>query len=311
MNQLFRQDMAGNIATSSIAVTIYSSPEADPDSDGVPNQDDVKPYDATVFANLTIHDEYSLWEKDSFNLPFSVAGKGNITLSLSSTYYRVGVSPMKDSIGAVVSTTVTTTDGVITVSFAQNTKELKTYTLTLTTTNGNTKERKSLKEKRDREGDEEKRHDLEKELKFASAEIILSVVNATANKTTSATSVVNIYDKQQATQLQYKYKDTNHTTSLLLKSDDVLKLKKGQPLELTVKVTGIKKDVPFTTNIVGNFTMLNVVQEEEHDDDSDRKQTKFSIFYPLSAATTQESITITTTVNGITQTDVVLVRFEE
>lgn len=33
-------------------------------------------------------------------------------------------------------------------------------------------------------------------------------------------STVNIYDKQQTAQLQYKYKDTNHTTSLLIKSDD-------------------------------------------------------------------------------------------
>ncbi|MCK9344826.1 MAG: hypothetical protein M0P64_01715 [Candidatus Pacebacteria bacterium] len=84
----------------------------------------------------------------------------------------------------------------------------------------------------------------------------------------------------------------------------------GQPLELTVKVTGIKKDVPFLTNITGNFTMMSVVQEEEHKDGDDRKQTKFSLFFPQSLATTQENITITTTVNGITQTDVVGVRFE-
>lgn len=152
---------------------------------------------------------------------------------------------------------------------------------------------------------------VEKELDFAGAPITLSITNATANKTTSQTATVNIYDKQQTAQLQYKYKDTNHTTSLLLKSDDVLKLKKGQPLELTVKVTGIKKDVPFTTNISGNFTTLNVVQEEEHSDSDDRKQTKFSLFFPQSLVTTQENITVTITVNGITSTDMVGVRFEE
>ena len=51
--------------------------------------------------------------------------------------------------------------------------------------------------------------------------------------------------------------------------------------------------------------------KEEHKDDDDRKQTKFSLFYPQSTTTTQESITVTTTVNGVTQTDVVSVRFEE
>lgn len=35
-------------------------------------------------------------------------------------------------------------------------------------------------------------------------------------------STVNIYDKQQTAQLQYKYKDTTHSTTLLLKSDDRL-----------------------------------------------------------------------------------------
>ncbi|MFA5997128.1 MAG: NosD domain-containing protein [Candidatus Paceibacterota bacterium] len=304
-------DMAGNIATSSIAITIYSSPAADPDGDGVPNQDDVKPFDATVFVNLIIPSEYSLWEKESFDLPFSVAGKGDVNLILSNTYYRIGTSPVKDSIGTTVPATVTTTDGVITVSFAQSTKELKTYTLTLATTKGNTKERDSIKKKRDHEGDEERRRDLEKELDFAGSPITLGITNTSANKTTSEMSIVNIYDKQQTAQLQYKYKDTNHSTTLLLKSDDTLKLKKGQPLEMTVKVTGIKKDVPFASNIVGNFTMLNVVQEEEHDNDNDRKQTKFSLFFPQSLATTQENITITTTVNGITQMDVVGVRFEE
>ncbi|MFA5997297.1 MAG: hypothetical protein WC791_02285 [Candidatus Paceibacterota bacterium] len=304
-------DMAGNIATSSIAVTVYSSPTADPDGDGVPNQDDVKPFDTTVFANLTIPDEYSLWEKDSFNLPFSVAGRGNVSLNLSNTYYRVGNSPVKDSNEATVPATVATTNGVITISFPQSTKELKTYTLTLTTTKGNTKERESIKHKRDHESDNERRNELEKELKFANAEITLSITNTVANKTTSQTSTVNIYDKQQTAQLQYKYKDTAHSTTLLLKSDDVLKLKKGQPLELTVKVTGIKKDVPFTTNISGNFTMLNVVQEEEHSDGDDRKQTKFSLFFPQGTTAAQENIIITTTVNGITQTDVVEVRFGE
>ncbi|KKS27718.1 MAG: hypothetical protein UU88_C0003G0046 [Parcubacteria group bacterium GW2011_GWC1_42_11] len=308
---LTAQDLAGNIATSSIAVTIYSSPTADPDGDGVPNQDDVKPFDATVFANLTIPAEYAFWEKESFDLPFSVAGKGNVTLSLSNTYYKVETSPIKDSVVAIVPATVLTVDGVVTVSFSQDTKELKTYTLTLTTTKGNTKERKSLKEKRDHESDEGRRHDLEKELDFADAPITLSITNTTANKTTSQISVINIYDKQQTAQLQYKYKDTDYSTTLLLKSDDVLKTKKGQPLELTVKVTGIKKDVPFTTNISGNFTILSVVQEEEHKDDDDRKQTKFSLFYPLSTQSTQENITITTTVNGITSTDVVGVKFEE
>ncbi|MFA5997741.1 MAG: hypothetical protein WC791_04650 [Candidatus Paceibacterota bacterium] len=300
-----------DFATSSIAVTVYSSPTADPDGDGVPNQDDVKPFDGTVFANLIIPDEYSLWEKDSFNLPFSVAGKGNVSLSLSNTYYRVGISPVKDSNNASVPATITTVNGVITISFSQNTKELKTYTLTLATIKGNVKEKDSINKKKDHESDEERRHALDKEIKFANAEIALSIINTTANKTTSATSIVNIYDKQQTGQLQYKYKDTNHTTTLLLKSDDVLKLKKGQPLELTVKVTGIKKDVPFTTNIAGNFIVLIVVQEEEHDNDNDRKQTKFSLFYPPSTSSAQENITITTTVNGITQMDVVGVRFEE
>lgn len=219
-------DMAGNIATSSIAVTVYSSPEADPDGDGVPNQDDVKPFDATVFANLTIPDEYSLWEKESFDLPFSVAGKGNVTLSLSNTYYRVVASPVKDSSGGIIPATVVTLDGVINVSFPQGAKDLKTYTLTLTTTKGNTKERKSLKEKRDHESDEGRRHDLDKELDFASAPITLSITNTWANKTTSQAGTVAIYDKQQTVQLQYKYKETNRSTSLLLKSDDVLKIKK-------------------------------------------------------------------------------------
>lgn len=304
------QDQAGNIATSTITVTIYSSPEADPDGDGVPNQDDVKPFDATVFANLTIPAEYALWEKESFDLPFGVAGKGEVNLLLSNTYYRVGASPVKDSVGATVPATVTTTDGVITVLFTQGTKELKTYTLTLTTKKGNSKERESIKYKKDHETDEVKKHDLEKEFDFASAPITLSITNTTANISTSEISTVTIYDKQQTAQLQYKYKDNDHTTSLLLKSDDVLKLKKGQPLELTVKVTGIKKDVSFTTNISGNFTMLSVVQEEEHSDSDDRKQTKFSFFFPLSTQSAQESITITTTVNGITSTDVVGVRFE-
>jgi len=63
--------MAGNIATSTIAITIYSSPTADPDGDGVSNQDDVKPFDATVFASLIIPTEYSFWEKEKFTLPFS------------------------------------------------------------------------------------------------------------------------------------------------------------------------------------------------------------------------------------------------
>ncbi|MFA5997738.1 MAG: alpha/beta hydrolase [Candidatus Paceibacterota bacterium] len=304
-------DIAGNIATSSIAVTVYSSPIADPDGDGVPNQDDVKPFDSTVFANLTIPSEYSLWEKESFDLPFSVAGKGNVTVTLSSTYYQAGSSPIKDNMGTIIPATVTVVDGVISIVFSQDTKEPKNYALTIATKKGNTKERKSLKEKRDHELDNERKSELEKELKFARAEITLSILNTTANKSTTAISAVSIYDKQQTAQLQYKYKDTNHSTTLLLKSDDVLRLKKGQPLELTVKVTGIKKNVPFSANISGNFTTLSVIQEEEHDTDNDRKQTKFSVFFPLSAQATQESIIITTTVNGITSTDVVGVRLED
>ncbi|MCK9344828.1 MAG: right-handed parallel beta-helix repeat-containing protein [Candidatus Pacebacteria bacterium] len=305
------QDMAGNIATSSIAVTIYSSPEADPDGDGVPNQDDVKPFDATVFANLTIPTEYALWEKESFDLPFSVAGKGNVLLTLSNTYYQVGANPVKDNAGTIVPAAVTTADGVISITFLQDTKELRNYTFTIATKKGNSKERKSLKDKWDNELDEEKRHDLDKEFKFASAPITLAIINTTANISTSQTSSVTIYDKTQSAQLQYKYKDTEHSTSLLLKSDDTIKLKKGQPLVLTVKMSGAKRDTPFTANISGNFTTLNVVQEEEHSDGDDRKQTKFSLFFPQSLTTTQENITIVTTVNGITQTDVVEVRFEE
>ncbi|MGB2580583.1 MAG: hypothetical protein WBC83_02715, partial [Minisyncoccia bacterium] len=91
---------------------------------------------------------------------------------------------------------------------------LKTYTLTLTTNKGNTKERKSLKDKRDRESDEGRRHDLEKELDFASAPITLSLTNTDANKTTSQITTVTIYDKQQTAQLQYKYKNNDHTTSI-------------------------------------------------------------------------------------------------
>ena len=207
-------------------------------------------------------------------------------------------------------TTVTTTDGVIMVSFAQEIKDLKTYTLTLTTKKGNTKERESIKKKRDQETNVSNKLELEQELKFASAPITLSITNTIANKTASQTATVNIYDKQQTAQLQYKYKDTDHTTTLLLKSDDVLKLKKGQPLALTVKVSGIKKDVPFTSNITGNFTMLSVVQEEEHSDSENRKQTKFSLFFPQSITTSQETINITTSVNGVTQTDVVHVTLE-
>src|SRR3989344_4168808 len=305
MNQLIALDLARNIATSSVAVTIYSSPTADPDGDGVPNQDDVKPFDATVFANLVIPSEYSLWEKESFDLPFSVAGKGSVVLTLSNTYYNVGINPIKDAAGANIPATVTTTDGVITITFNQDTKEAKNYSLTLTTKKGNTKERESVKRAHERETNQEKKHELEKELDFASAPITLSITNTDANKTTSQAGAVAIYDKQQTAQLQYKYKESDHSTTLLLKSDDTIKLKKGQPLELTVKVTGVKKDVPFTTNITGNFTMLSVLQEEEHKDDDDRKQTKFSLFYPQSTTTTQESITVTTTVNGVTQTDVV------
>ena len=135
-------------------------------------------------------------------------------------------------------------------------------------------------------------------------------MNQLVPQTTTTSANVTIYDKQQTAQLQYKYKDTDHTTTLLLKSDDVLKLKKGQPLALTVKVSGIKKDVPFTSNITGNFTMLSVVQEEEHSDSENRKQTKFSLFFPQSITTSQETINITTSVNGVTQTDVVHVTLE-
>lgn len=310
MNQLFAQDMAGNIATSSIAVTAYSSPDADPDGDGVINQDDVKPFDATVFANLTIPNEYSLWEKDSFNLPFSVAGKGNVSLSLSNTYYRVGTSPIKDSMGVIVPATVTTTDGVITVSFAQGTKELKTYTLTLTTTKGNAKERDSIKKKRDNEQDEGRRHDMDKELDFAAAPIILSLQSLSCPNTTSQAATVNIYDKQQNAQVQYKYKDTG-SLDFIMKSYDVIKIKKGQPLVLTVKVTGAKKNVLSDVTISGNFTTLSVIQEEEHHDSDDRKQKTFTLFYPLSTHTAQENITVNLTVGGFAKSALLSVKFED
>ena len=126
---------------------------------------------------------------------------------------------------------------------------------------------------------------LDKELNFARAPITLSITNTTANKSTSQTSTVTIYDKEQNVQVQYKYKKDTGTLDFMMKSDDVIKIKKGQSLVLTVKVNGPKREVPFTSNISGNFTTLSVVQEEEHKDDDDRKQQTFTLFYPTNLTT--------------------------
>ncbi|MFA5997740.1 MAG: hypothetical protein WC791_04645 [Candidatus Paceibacterota bacterium] len=297
-------------ATPSITITIFSSPTADPDGDCVVNADDVNPFDPNVFANLIIPAEYSFWEKDRFSLPFSVAGKGIAKLTLPATYYKVSENPIRDAQGVVVLSTSTEVDGIITISFSQNTKELMTYSLELTTKKGNTKERESIKNKRDHESDNEKRHDLEKELDFASAPIILSLQSLSCPNTTSETATVNIYDKQQNAQVQYKYKDIG-TLDFVMKSDDVIKIKRGQPLVLTIKVTGAKKNVPYDVSLAGNFTTLSTVQEEEHHDNDDRKQKAFTLFYPLSTLSTQENITVNLTVGGVTKSVVIGVKFEE
>jgi len=135
-------------------------------------------------------------------------------------------------------------------------------------------------------------------------------VTPTANKTTSEISVVNIYDKQQNAQVQYKYKDIG-TLDFVMKSDDVIKIKKGQPLVLTIKVTGVKKNVPQDVSLSGNFTTLSTVQEEEHHDNDDRKQKAFTLFYPLSTQTAIENISVNLTVGGITKSAVLSVKFED
>ena len=147
-------------------------------------------------------------------------------------------------------------------------------------------------------------------MNFASAPITLTLQSQTCANATSQVATVNIYDKQQTAQLQHKYKDTG-SLDFVMKSDDIVKIKKGQPLALTIKVTGVKKTVPFDVSLSGNFTTIDVVQEEEHHGNDNRKQKTFILFYPLSTQTAQENITVNLTVGGVAKSEVVSVRFED
>jgi len=175
---------------------------------------------------------------------------------------------------------------------------------------GNTKEKESIKKKKEHESEEGRRHDLEKELDFASAPIMLSLQSLSCPNTTSQTATVNIYDKEQNMQVHFKYKDTG-TLDFVMKSDDVIKIKKGQPLVLTIKVSGPKREVFFDASLVGSFTSLAVSQEEQHHDGDDRKQKTFTLFYPLSTQTTQENIVVNLRVGGGTKSEILSVRFED
>ncbi|MFA5997605.1 MAG: hypothetical protein WC791_03930 [Candidatus Paceibacterota bacterium] len=135
-------------------------------------------------------------------------------------------------------------------------------------------------------------------------------MNTTANKIASEISAVNIYDKQQNAQVQYKYKDTG-SLDFVMKSDDVITIKKGQPLVLTIKVTGVKKNVPYDASLSGGFTTLSTVQEEEHRDNDDRKQKTFTLFYPLSTSSTLENVMVNLIVGGVTKNQVLSVKFED